>query len=402
MVTGAHEYYSEQYYASVHANPTTLARGSSASCAQCHSGSGFVAWIKGNKAPLTTAPPLAKIACAVCHDPHDATNSFQLRTETATLQNGVAISDIGEGALCMNCHQARTEAVSYTDDYLNKLSTHYGPHHGPQGDVIAGTNAITFGHNISSSPHMQVADGCIACHMASASVNPDGSRQLFGSHSLNMVDPRTGNDNVAACAPCHGDIGTHFSDKKYYINGNADLDGNGQADGLQIEMEGLLNKLALLLPPVGSTDVSITDSSVTLTQAQAAYNYFMVEEDRSLGIHNPAFTFGIMKASIEALGGVLAVDYDNGTTPHEFNLAQNYPNPFNPTTNISFTLAKASHVKLDVYNITGQLVKTIVDQDLALGNHTVTFDATNLASGIYFYRIITDNFTATKKMVLLR
>ena len=109
--SGTHYYLPTQYNSSVHANPTTLARGTNATCARCHSGSGFVAFIQGGKVELTTAPPLAKIACAVCHDPHDATNSYQLRTETATFENGVTVSNIGEGALCMNCHHARVEAV---------------------------------------------------------------------------------------------------------------------------------------------------------------------------------------------------------------------------------------------------------------------------------------------------
>ncbi len=57
-----------------------------------------------------------------------------------------------------------------------------------------------------------------------------------------------GTDFVGSCAPCHGDIGTSFADKKYYINGNADLDGNGVAQGLQIEVEGLMEKLSSYLP----------------------------------------------------------------------------------------------------------------------------------------------------------
>ncbi len=398
---GTHHVFPTQWKASGHA---AMNYGQTrAACAQCHNGAGFVDYIKNGKTPPTEDyADVEAISCAVCHDPHSVENPHQLRTVEVTLENGQDITNAGNGALCMNCHKARRDAVEYTNDYLNNLSSHYGPHHGPQGDMLAGTNAITFGQPVGTSPHLEATgDACVTCHMYPASSDADGNVILAGSHSFSMTFP-DGTDNVAACSPCHGDIGTKFSDKKYYINGNADLDGNGQADGLQIEMEGLLHKLSMLLPPVGSTDVSITDSSVTLTQAQAAYNYFMVEEDRSLGIHNPAFAFGLMKASIEALGGSLAVGYDNGTTPHEFALEQNYPNPFNPTTKISFTIAKASHVKLDVYNVTGQLVKTIVDQDLSMGNHTYDFDATNLASGIYFYRIITPEFTATKKMVLLR
>ena len=405
--TGAHEYYSEQYYASVHANPTTLARGSSTSCAPCHSGSGFVAWMKGGKTALTSAPAVQKIACAVCHDPHDATNEFQLRTVSVTFANGVTESSIGNGALCMNCHQARVNGVDYTNDYLNNLSSHYGPHHGPQGDMVAGTNAVDFGEKFPTSPHMQAADGCIECHMSAASVNSDGSRQLFGSHSLNMVDPKTGNDNVSACAPCHGTIGTHFSDKKFYVNGNADLDGDGVANGLQVEIQGMLDSVAMYLPPVGQLGVSVTDSSVTPLQAQAAYNYFFVEEDRSLGIHNPQYAYSVLAATLQRLNPTTGIKLIDNTVPQVYSLAQNYPNPFNPTTTINYTIPKEGNVKIEVYDITGKLVTTLVNSSMSSGKYSVTWDGRNssgqnVGSGIYLYRIQASDFVAVKKMVMLK
>ena len=88
--------------------------------------------------------------------------------------------------------------------------------------------------------------------------------------------------------------------------------------------------------------------------------------------------------------------------PESFELSQNYPNPFNPTTAISFALPKAAQVSLTVFNILGQEVARLVDGPMAAGTHQVTFDASNVASGIYFYRIQTDGFTEQKKMVLLK
>ena len=406
---GTHHFFPTQYNASVHANPTTLARGSSTSCAPCHSGSGFVAWIKGGKNALTTAPAVEKISCAVCHDPHDATNLYQLRTLNVTFADGLTLSDaqVGTGALCMNCHQARVDGVDYTNDYLKNLSSHYGPHHGPQGDMIAGTNAVDFGSKLPTSPHMQAAEGCIACHMATAGANTDGSIQQFGSHSLNMVDPATGNDNVAACAPCHGTIGTHFSDKKFYVNGNADLDGDGVANGLQIEIQGMLDSVAMYLPPVGQLSVSVTDSSVTLLQAQAAYNYFFVEEDRSLGVHNPQFAYSVLAATLHKLNPTTGIQLIDNTVPQSYSLDQNYPNPFNPTTTINYTIPKEGNVKIEVYDITGKLVTTLVNGVMNSGKYSVTWDGRNSAgqsvgSGIYLYRIQASDFVAVKKMVMLK
>ncbi len=93
---------------------------------------------------------------------------------------------------------------------------------------------------------------------------------------------------------------------------------------------------------------------------------------------------------------------DNGNLPKKFVLEQNYPNPFNPNTNISFDMPKESHVSLNVYNLLGQKVATVVDQVMGAGSHNVNFNAANLTSGIYFYQLKTDNFTSIKKMTLLK
>lgn len=88
--------------------------------------------------------------------------------------------------------------------------------------------------------------------------------------------------------------------------------------------------------------------------------------------------------------------------PSDFALNQNYPNPFNPTTTISFALPKAAPVTLTVYNVIGQEVARLVDGPLPAGPHQVTFDAVNMASGIYFYRLQTDGFSEQRKMVLMK
>ena len=89
-------------------------------------------------------------------------------------------------------------------------------------------------------------------------------------------------------------------------------------------------------------------------------------------------------------------------TPDGFVLAQNYPNPFNPTTNISFELPATSYVSLRVFDLRGRLVETLVSRTLAAGSHSIAFDASNLASGMYLYRLETPSVVRTRKMTLLR
>jgi hypothetical protein len=106
---------------------------------------------------------------------------------------------------------------------------------------------------------------------------------------------------------------------------------------------------------------------------------------------------------------------NNGNRPEMFILRQNYPNPFNPSTTIEFTLPKSEIVTLKVYNVLGESIATVVNEKLPVGNHTYQFDGSDIASGIYLYRIVIDSygevgdparrtgeFQDVKKMVLIK
>ena len=87
---------------------------------------------------------------------------------------------------------------------------------------------------------------------------------------------------------------------------------------------------------------------------------------------------------------------------NQFNLEQNYPNPFNPNTSINYTLAERSNVSIKVYDVLGEEVATLVNSNQDAGAHTINFDASNLASGLYIYTLNAGNFTSSKKMMLLK
>jgi hypothetical protein len=93
---------------------------------------------------------------------------------------------------------------------------------------------------------------------------------------------------------------------------------------------------------------------------------------------------------------------EDSFSPEDFYLFQNYPNPFNPTTTLSYVIGHSSFVSLKVYDILGNEVATLVNEDKQAGSYEVQFVAAGLTSGIYFYKIMADNFVQTRKMILLK
>jgi hypothetical protein len=98
---------------------------------------------------------------------------------------------------------------------------------------------------------------------------------------------------------------------------------------------------------------------------------------------------------------VTSTDFSDGI-PDKFSLLQNYPNPFNPTTEIGFNLPNASEVTIEIFSMLGQKVATVTKERYNAGNHTISFDAASLSSGMYIYRIRAGNFVQTKKMTLIK
>lgn len=103
-----------------------------------------------------------------------------------------------------------------------------------------------------------------------------------------------------------------------------------------------------------------------------------------------------------SLTNVGTVSTETETRVLDFALKQNYPNPFNPTTTINYQLAETSIVTLDVFNIMGQHIATLVNTSQSAGSHSVQFDASNLASGLYMYQLRAGDFVQTRKMHLIK
>jgi protocatechuate 3,4-dioxygenase beta subunit len=119
-----------------------------------------------------------------------------------------------------------------------------------------------------------------------------------------------------------------------------------------------------------------------------------VTPNPTTGGYDGAFTVGI--------AGATPVKEEVATTPNKFWLEQNYPNPFNPSTRIHYNVPVNSNIKLIVYDVMGQEVARLFDGNQVAGTHEAVFDATNLSSGFYFYRLISGEFVATREMLLMK
>jgi hypothetical protein len=174
--------------------------------------------------------------------------------------------------------------------------------------MLEGVNGYTYGEAIPSSPHASVVSNtCVGCHYQPIA-SSDPAFTLAGGHSTMMSYTNSVGatvDVTYACAPCHGAI-TNFN---FPV---ADYDGLGVIYGVQTEVQNLLNTLSTYLPnKSGVVDGLVkTSSSISPTtnwtpaQLEAAYNWQFVSSDGSLGVHNLAYTIGLLKASIANMTGV--------------------------------------------------------------------------------------------------
>jgi len=292
-----------------------------ADCARCHSALGFANYAAGKPAVAT---PYEVITCATCHDPHDATQPHQLRSHPAItlMDKKTTITEGGSGLLCMNCHMSRRDATNYVE--ITAGSNRFGPHHGPQADMLAGANAVNYGKVIPSSAHRDVVeDSCVTCHMQSVT-STNAAFTKVGGHTfknhLNADGTNAPVDLTAACVTCHGDT-------EEFNFARQDFDGDGVVEGVQTEVKGLLSQLGLMLPPVGVPKTTLAiDKTWTKPQLKAAYNYQFVLEDGSFGVHNLAYAVGLLKASIADLTG----DANNDRLPDSWQItyfgSPNHPN----------------------------------------------------------------------------
>ncbi|MCB2230761.1 hypothetical protein KQH82_08610 [bacterium] len=271
-------------------------------CTACHNQEGFLSFIATGTLPSVPFSSVSAIGCFTCHNPH-AVGDFTLRATAAyTLPNGV-VFDHQSGNLCVNCHHSRTDVRTIGAD--QSVNSRYGPHHGPQGEMVQGTGGYEFpggGYTFPSSPHAgQVREACIGCHMGNARAHEGYD---IGGHSFNMIDEESGYDLSGICAneSCHPGVNT------FDFTADFDYDNNGTIEGYRTEIHGLIDSLDVLLQAAGVLSGSGTPVSGTVADAGVAgalYNRQFIEEDRSFGVHNFSYSRSLLEASIDYMNDFL-------------------------------------------------------------------------------------------------
>ena len=300
-----------QYQASVHATGENFERGSASyflapDCTPCHTHQGFIEVIAtGAQSTDAGYDNPAPVNCRTCHQIHatgTAADYAFTTTDPVDLWNeSHGTADFGaKGNLCAQCHQARVQEMpAMGAGEVTISSSRYGYHHGPQAQVAAGVGAIEFagtatingGPTSHNNPEANT-DGCATCHMASAF----GAQA--GGHTWKMSYGLHGDmeDHAVGCNTCH--------------NGVTDFTALGDVPG---EIEALLVALEQELVDIGvkeamSEDYTIHGLNVYAVTgdwpgdvAGAFLNWQLFAEDRSLGLHNPAYARAVLTNTLEVI-----------------------------------------------------------------------------------------------------
>lgn len=287
-------------------------------CQKCHTNEGFIEFAMTGKVDDKgfVAYP-SQPGCFTCHAPHETGDMSVRPVKAVLLANGAPFKG-GKGDLCAVCHQSRVDATKTVASATAKtLNANWGAHHGPMADLVAGTNGYEFpGKTYASSVHkMVVQDSCVACHLTQPSARYSFSPKV-GGHSFNVVGEvhEEEKGNTAGCIACHKDLKLVPGSAIFNLPAKADYDQDGKLEPSQEEVKGLLDKFVNkdgsgylqkmkvpLYKPDGTWKQPPADAALTAAELGALYNYKMVLEDKSLGVHNTRYAVELLYDSLQAL-----------------------------------------------------------------------------------------------------
>ena len=284
--------------------------------------------------------------------------------------------------------------------------------------------------NSDGDTHGDVCDNC-PDHDNQDQVDDDGDG-VGAQCDCDDGDPNNSPGNTEVCDGQDNDCDGMIDQNDPDMAGSPDFDVSASPDVASVVWFGEILGTAIYDVTVSSVDCYTSTVSLSVTGLPPGTRRYYFDPDNVVTV--PARGSVTVMLVIQVTRGTPAGDYiltitgDDGSTTHtydvtmevrrpprgglvakagvgvpeEFVLAQNFPNPFNPETSIEFGLPEDTKVRLRVYNMLGQVVGDLVDENLDAGYYSISWDANELPAGVYFYRIETDNYTKTKRMVYMK
>lgn len=262
------------------------------SCDYCHTSEGFVRSVDPAYADYEFEEPYSFIGCVTCHDPHVGDsgegNVYQLRTLGAVEveykpgfepgdPGAPAMEGYGTGQMCAQCHHARRDTENVQGQIANGYA-HFGPHGSPQMDAFVGTGCYEIeGYEYDDSHiHGGISNACVKCHMV-REAEIHGESQ---DHAFHNFEPGTGN-----CEPCHMDL--------------PDFDYNGFQTTIGEKMDELAEALGYTDAADFLENWDSQADGVEVWEREAAYALVFVNNDGSMGVHNPSYTLDLLENAID-------------------------------------------------------------------------------------------------------
>ncbi len=379
-----------------------------------HKGQSDVAGeLAANDTGLTPAQVIAGEDCIACHAPTSVTLKGGMTEAQAlgnfyTTTNGIFTSSTVTAdtidfpnVSCIACHNPHNpDVISYfnsstkTYQVMSNSDSLCGQCHGNLR--FPGTNHLSYninsgtgGQNISNITSMNGIK-CIDCHMYNTGVDGSSSA-MFKGHTWSVFVKEPDGSVDASCTKCHSAM-TADSSIALVAKWKSDF----QA----------LDSVANAKVTTASSSLKNASDSAYFSEAQ--FNMTYAESDESGGIHNHQYSIALLNDAISKASTIITgIAANKYTKPLTFNLSQNYPNPFNPTTIITFDIARPADVTVSVYNVLGQNVAILVSERKSVGEYSVSFDGSKLASGVYLYMIRAkaaggELFQSVKKMLMIK
>jgi len=287
----------DQWVNSSHSNSLKILKGhkeSQKSCLDCHSADSIY---YGKSVSLKTA--VNPVVCAGCHDLHSSKNEFSLRlTGNGVFPGSDTEYTAGNAAICFSCHNDRIEDVD------KAVSSGTIPENN-QAQLLVGVGGYQFGETIDNSFHSTFVEKCLTCHGFDTPSSGEKGHNTLGGHSFMMRDSDE-NLFLDACGQCHSGLSS------FDRTARGDYDGDGDTEGIQSEVDGLLALLKVKILESGNVSED-TDSfgrtifnfssSATDSERRAVFNWYFVNNDKSHGVHNAGYAVKLLQLSYNKLAG---------------------------------------------------------------------------------------------------